>query len=389
MDTPQPNQNPTDPTYKVPPTPMTDTLHKNWFSRHMILGVVFLLAAVGAIVSGIYYWQTVRQIPAFLQVPAHKDFMADWKAYSNTKYGLEFKYPPALALTTADDNCATTDPLAAVACHGDEVYLSRDGAQQIILGINEPGSALLKQDSTSVASVQADVLKTRSIIPNSSGIKIYKHPVYRGDGKTFHYIRYSFNKAGVDYFESPDSGVIPDLYDTYVYFGSRDYFATPTSDPNFDSNQKTAELILSTFKFTTPSSTADTSTWKTYTNSQYGFEFQYPQTWVKVVDSQASSTDYLPVSRMFAAIYRTSYPAQDFSGRVDIYSVTLATVLKDDPFLKNEKKLGNATVAGISWQHFSTPNGSDYYVEKNGKVYEVSGTEEITNQILSTFKFTS
>jgi hypothetical protein len=45
---------------------------------------------------------------------------------------------------------------------------------------------------------------------------------------------------------------------------------------SFDANgaDESFNQILSTFKFT--GSTADTSTWKTYTNTKYKFEFRYP-----------------------------------------------------------------------------------------------------------------
>jgi len=52
-----------------------------------------LIVSSGAIVSGIYYWQTVSQIPPVAQFPVHKDEMAGWKTYTNTEYGFEFKIP--------------------------------------------------------------------------------------------------------------------------------------------------------------------------------------------------------------------------------------------------------------------------------------------------------
>src|SRR3990167_7711464 len=66
---------------------------KSWLSSHMILGIVFLVVVLAAIVSGIYYWQTTSQIPPVAQFPVHKDEMAGWKTYSNVQYGYELKYP--------------------------------------------------------------------------------------------------------------------------------------------------------------------------------------------------------------------------------------------------------------------------------------------------------
>lgn len=59
--------------------------------KHKILGIIFLVLAAAAIVSGIYYWQTANQ--TFAPLPIHKDATANWKTYTNTQYGFELKYP--------------------------------------------------------------------------------------------------------------------------------------------------------------------------------------------------------------------------------------------------------------------------------------------------------
>ncbi len=73
-----------------------------WFSKHMILGLVFVFAVAAASVAGIYYWQTVRQIPTSYAPIVHKDPTADWKTYTNDKYGYEFKYPGNLYPETGE-----------------------------------------------------------------------------------------------------------------------------------------------------------------------------------------------------------------------------------------------------------------------------------------------
>ncbi len=64
-----------------------------WFSAHMLLGVVFLLASGAAIVTGMYYWQTVKSLPQTVDFPVHRE----WKTYTNSEYGFEFKYPEEFA----------------------------------------------------------------------------------------------------------------------------------------------------------------------------------------------------------------------------------------------------------------------------------------------------
>lgn len=131
----------------------------------------------------------------------------------------------------------------------------------------------------------------------------------------------------------------------------------------------------------------EAANWKTYTNTKYGFEFRYPSSWPKVTAISAFSGDYLPTGRSFVAIYPDSYPAQDFSGRIDVYDVPKSQVLKDNPYTKYGVKAPDSTINGITWTQYDTLNGKDFFTEKAGKTYEVSASEEITNQILSTFKF--
>ena len=79
------------PQFETPPASLDPK--KSWFAMHKVLGVVFLLAAAGAAVAGIYYWQTVRNLPTSYQPIVHKDPTANWKTYTNSEYGFEFKYP--------------------------------------------------------------------------------------------------------------------------------------------------------------------------------------------------------------------------------------------------------------------------------------------------------
>ncbi len=86
MDTPNPA-----PKFETPPASLDPK--KSWFGMHKVLGIVFLLAAAGAAVAGVYYWQTVRNLPTSYQPIVHKDPTASWRTYTNEQYGFEFKYP--------------------------------------------------------------------------------------------------------------------------------------------------------------------------------------------------------------------------------------------------------------------------------------------------------
>ncbi len=65
---------------------------KSWVSSHHLLGYLFLLAVFAAVVSGIYYLQ-VSERQEFPAPVVHEASISDWKTYTNTEYGFEFKYP--------------------------------------------------------------------------------------------------------------------------------------------------------------------------------------------------------------------------------------------------------------------------------------------------------
>ena len=142
----------------------------------------------------------------------------------------------------------------------------------------------------------------------------------------------------------------------------------------------------------TPTLPTETVSVKTYANSEYGYEFTYPISWRMVEERQAWSGDYLPDSRTFVAIWPTTYPAQDFSARVDVYEEKLFVVMNESPFLQghpftltNVNGIPWIVVQGLDYEGKPTDNFS-YLTEGNNGTYEVGGSAELTRQILSQFK---
>lgn len=68
----------------------------SWSYWHKLLAYLFGILAFAAIISGIYYWQTVANLPTSYVPIVHKDPTANWKTHTNTQYGFEFKYPENL-----------------------------------------------------------------------------------------------------------------------------------------------------------------------------------------------------------------------------------------------------------------------------------------------------
>ena len=133
---------------------------------------------------------------------------------------------------------------------------------------------------------------------------------------------------------------------------------------------------------------SDTKDWKIYIDIWNRFEFKYPASWKRVAD--ANSSDGITIT----VIYPISYPAQDFSARIAVYQASLATTKQDNPLFQN-KSSSTVVVNNISWTKIQMTYSSgrprdsfEYLTERNGKTYDVGGSSELTNSILSAFKFT-
>lgn len=61
--------------------------------KYKVLGYIFITAVMAATVSLLYYVNVKNSVPENVLLPVHKDATANWKTYTNDKYGFEFKYP--------------------------------------------------------------------------------------------------------------------------------------------------------------------------------------------------------------------------------------------------------------------------------------------------------
>jgi len=135
----------------------------------------------------------------------------------------------------------------------------------------------------------------------------------------------------------------------------------------------------------TPDPTAD---WKTYSNSEYSYSIQYPDTWAtRNVAAGAGESEALPNSRQIE-IYEKDYPKDyKFEG------ITIQVL--ENPSLPQK----TITLNGLTMYVFDTQEGEIYYVKiptKNSYL-EFTGAggytadenkNNIIKQIFSTFKFT-
>jgi hypothetical protein len=165
----------------------------------------------------------------------------------------------------------------------------------------------------------------------------------------------------------------------------------------------------------TTSKADETADWKTYSNSQFGFEVKYPSNWTINFDKPQQSSDSF---YLMLASPETKKIARDEAGENPMYDLNIQTYksLKDfnggeDGKIKNlldslnqMKKdetivsLRETSVNGLkAYEVNQNGMGSPYtlYIEsKSGKIYELWFNKEqerkyfsaIENQILSTFK---
>ena len=236
------------------------TPKKNWLSAHHILGYIFLIVVAAAIIAGMYYWQTVSNMPQDVQAPvAHQDETANWQTYTNDQYGFEFKYPSNWALQAPQNS---QNPVSIFKSKSvSDTDIPADFHVSVYSDVSELDSSNLGVKSLS------DYLDQYS--KGQSPFLVNVAPTTLADKDGF----------------VADAG--PDT------FGGGTYYFIPAGDKIFEiyilnPADQTDQLILSTFKFTNAAS-ADTSTWQTYTNTSGGYSFQYPSDWQAATNESNSS----------------------------------------------------------------------------------------------------
>gem|GEM_PF-1705763 len=162
---------------------------------------------------------------------------ADWKTYTNTTYGFNFRYPSEFnvgGVQTSQRASFTNETMGDISVDVSNKQYSAD-------------------DLTSGQNEFSDVVQA-TVGPKSG-------------------YAYSYADAGcgMRYYRLPLTGAT-----LFISFGSCETNTEPMS-------KQLEAQVLSTFVFTDV--TAD---WKTYTNTKYGFSIKYPSTWVKVEVNSAS-----------------------------------------------------------------------------------------------------
>jgi len=299
--------------------------------RYKILGYIFIIVVGLAIIAGLYYWQTVRQIPANIPMPVHQDATANWKIYTNTQYGFEMKIPQNLTATNGSSDPKNTD----------------------LVFFNSPETTAL------IGTIPGPVYDIAFFPAKTAVPKGLEGEMYNDLGKKV------INGMDFTYYV----GIAQCNVYSYEIPHNSLFYTFSTCDAN---KKATLEQMLSTLKFT---NVADASNWKTYTNTQYGFEFKYPATfhinegvdfqcpnkncWNIVITDGTKSYGIMINS---SSIKRKSVPTEHVSNN----GIQISKSQYDKGML------------------YDFTDGINQFI-----VLTVPDSEDFYNQILSTFKFTN
>lgn len=117
--------------------------HKHFLNKKFAITMLVLVSLISVAYAGIWYWQKQQLaqevVPTFTPRPsALADPTANWKTYTNTQYGFEFKYPDNLSVC----DIIPPKPIGT----GNATYITRvtysvcGGVADLNLPLNKAGS---------------------------------------------------------------------------------------------------------------------------------------------------------------------------------------------------------------------------------------------------------
>lgn len=383
---------------QIPPLPSTIVpieKPKSKFPLFIIIGIVLFLLIAGS-AAGFYFYkkQTPKQIACTLEAKvcpdgtsvgrqgptcefapcptAAADSMSDWKSYTDTTLGFEFKYPTEYTITKNVDGPypGTTEILNHNITWNKQSSIDTCKGDGCRYSTNSTSIQLGQNSFTKVVGVVGAV--GGSIPENYID---YEIPIPNSTDKIIFRIK-----------ELPSDQSYQDLLKKYP--------DTRTPQNISTKEVKILEQILSTLKLT-DSQTIDTSSWKTYVGQ--GITFSYPQDWKLIED--------LPYLKLYPLTDKTEN-ADSPMIRLWVSEKTFDTYPQDNinqngiEYVTNWKKVSFNGISGISYQEHQCPQCNAvttvFPFPKSAKTVEIGlstdaqrrNYETIYTQILSTFKFT-
>lgn len=169
--------------------------------------------------------------------------------------------------------------------------------------------------------------------------------------------------------------------------------------------EKQVETNTNTNDSKTETPKDQTAGWKTYTNTQYGFEFKYPKTWTISDDLTLNTccldvSNYDPIKKQNERLEKGEVTIQIANYKKSA-SVSLKDFVSSKTYMESDIKatsVENVNIAGINGIKSNLIGDGTYYLPHSSTegisiiIFNHSESKnnfkETTNQILSTFKFT-
>lgn len=301
-------------------------------NNQKVIASVLLLLVVAV---GGYFFLSKKADDVIIFPQSEND---NWKTYDDNKYGFEFEYPSNFEVFK--DNTG-------------KIHIIHPEDKNVDLEGKEP-----------VGGVWITVVDNKN--------KLSLMDWWKKEGP---YTTKASHDMGVKPDTFPIEQMIVDGVEG-IYIGGTEGFLTntlvlPYGDKMVEMNLMAEEsmAILSTFKLTKPVVRLDASTWKTYTNSEYGFSLKFPYAWK---DYRASKN-------------ADAFGVFDFGLKEDrIFSILVMT---EDQWITANKAEG-------------VYDGGELLGRQNGYVFSWGGPQACTDvmcplitkdlpAIKSTFKFTN
>lgn len=300
------------------------------FYLFLFVGLIVFLLALGVLtVKNKDRFTEKEQIPVVVE----QEDTSTWKTYRNEQYGFEFKYPSSW--TSADQTAGRY--ITSVQEHPDW------------------GGA-----SGGVFAYQIDDVTTKDPFifaknrMSESALTVYSQPeiVFLGGAKAVKqsYKPYEIVPPGTEYLFF-DKGFVIVFTDT----------------------QEKAQIIP-TFKFTNAS---DISSWKTYRNDQYGFEFKYPENWER---SYVGSDPKNPGGAIFDLLSLKRKNMEGYVG-IDVQYQMTVRVLNGVVTFSERFLSYNGTL--------KEDGGPIRPMTLSADVVEAQPEHAVAESVISTFKFTN
>lgn len=360
-------------------------MHFDYIQRKQ-KGFLIIWILVGVLVGGVILFTAIKLKPQptpspqsiVTPTPNPVEETVNWKMYTNTKDGYSIKYPNGAKLTEGGSYSS------------DGVFVADANRVSMLVDVEKNESDQLGGLGNFIVAITTEDNKKGLVLDDfkkefdgiSEDLDIEGKRIEKGllDGRTY---------------ITGAAGGVRGM--TQIILIEKGKIYKITFEPKLS---VTGDMILSTFKFTNQIDTAD---WKTYTNNAGKFRIQYPPEWME--DYKTSSHGRLVLLTMDSC-----QECGGMKGGMYIYLLDNKKKLTAKDYLMSivipaQQGCGNIKIVPDQPASFGGLDvvmangfcgagspGLDVYIAQESNIIELRSDgldDDITNKILSTFKFTN